>query len=167
MIALQVAWIFSRDPRVDVDGIIMVDSPFPDYRHVVYSALNSRISEDGPTTATNRLESSILRTVSMLRNWRAPVWRRQRQPYTVMLCATERVTHESLPALSFVDQFRDSPSLGWNERAGFAVVSKNYLIEGHHFSLFEPTNVSVIWSARCKAQLKEIPPRRSHLSRRQ
>lgn len=132
----------------------MVDSPFPDYRHVVYSALNSPTSEDGPTTATDRLENSILRTVSMLRNWRAPVWPRQRQPYTVMLCATERVNHETLPALSFVDQFRDSPSLGWNERAGFAVVSKNYLVEGHHFSLFEPRNVGIIWSGRSKACAK-------------
>ncbi|KAJ5195621.1 alpha/beta-hydrolase [Penicillium cinerascens] len=147
MIALQVAWIFSRDPKVNVDGIIMVDSPFPDYRHVVHSALDSPISEDGLTTATNRLESSILRTVSMLRNWRAPVWRRQRQPYTVMLCATERVIHETIPALSFVDQFRDSPTLGWNERAGFAVVNKNYSIDGHHFSLFEPRNVASVTRA--------------------
>lgn len=150
MIALQVAWVFSRDPKVNVDGIIMVDSPFPDYRHVVNPDLDSPISEDGPMTATERLENSILRTISMLRNWRAPVWRRQRQPYTVMLCATERVIHETIPALSFVDQFRDSPSLGWNERAGFAVVNKNYSIQGHHFSLFDASNVSVIQSTRSK-----------------
>ncbi|THC87187.1 hypothetical protein EYZ11_013366 [Aspergillus tanneri] len=141
MIALQVAWIFSRDPRVSVDGIMMVDSPFPDYGQVVYSAL------DSPTTATNKLERSLLRTVSMLRNWRPPVWRRQRQPYTVMLCATECVTDETLPALSFIDQFRDSPSLGWNERAGFAVVSKTYSIDGHHFSLFEPRNITSVTKA--------------------
>ncbi|KAE8153724.1 Alpha/Beta hydrolase protein [Aspergillus avenaceus] len=147
MIALQVAWIFSRDPKVSVDGIIMVDSPFPDYRHVVDCDLDSPISEDGPTDATTRLENSILRTVNMLHNWRLPVWRRQPQPYTVMLCATERVTHATLPALSFVDQFRDSPSLGWNERAGFPVVSKNYLIKGHHFSLFEPRNVASVTMA--------------------
>ncbi|KAJ5654815.1 alpha/beta-hydrolase [Penicillium lividum] len=144
MIALQVAWIFSRDPKVIVDGIIMVDSPFPDYRHVVDCDLNSPISEDGPTDATSRLENSILRTVNMLHNWRLPVWRRQPQPYTVMLCATERLTHATLPALSFVDQFRDSPSLGWNERAGCAVVNKNYFIKGHHFSLFEPRNISSV-----------------------
>ena len=134
MIALQVAWIFSRDPKVNVDGIIMVDSPFPDYHQLVCSAL------DSPTAVTNKMESFLLQTVSMLRNWRPPLWRRQAQPYTVMLCATECVGHETLPALSFIDQFRDSPSLGWNERAGFAVVSKTYWIDGHHFSLFGPSN---------------------------
>jgi thioesterase domain-containing protein len=36
MIALQVAWVFARDLNVQVDGIIMVDSPFIDYGHVVY-----------------------------------------------------------------------------------------------------------------------------------
>ena len=143
MIALQVAWIFSRDPRVTVDGIIMVDSPFPDYRQVDSSPPDSPDSPDSPTMeTTSEFESALLRSVDLLRNWRLPVWRRQRQPYTVMLCATDHIAHQTLPALSFIDQFRDSPSLGWNERAGFAVVSKTYSIDGHHFSLFEPGNVS-------------------------
>ncbi|KAF2257598.1 alpha/beta-hydrolase [Lojkania enalia] len=144
MIALQVAWIFARDPKVKVDGIIMVDSPFPDYRHVVCLAPDSPVSEDGPIPATNKLEISILRSVNMLHNWRPPVWRRERQPYTVMLCATERVISEDQPALSFIDQFRDSPTLGWDERAGSVVVDKSYPIQGHHFNIFEPRNIASV-----------------------
>lgn len=150
MIALQVAWIFARDPKVKVDGIIMVDSPFPDYRHVVYLGPESPISEDGPSPLQNKLEKSILRTVNMLHNWRLPVWRREGQPYTVMLCATERVMNEDYPALSFVDQFRDSPTLGWDERAGSVVVDMSYPIQGHHFNVFEPKNVSIVQSTRSK-----------------
>lgn len=143
MIALQVAWIFARDPNVAVDAIVMVDSPFPDYRHVVYMGAESPISEDPPSLAKMKLEKSILRTVNTLHSWRPPVWRRQRQPYTVMLCATEHVRNEEYPAaLSFVDQFRDSPTLGWDERASSVVVDKSYPIKGHHFSVFKPNNVS-------------------------
>ncbi|KAF2633118.1 alpha/beta-hydrolase [Macroventuria anomochaeta] len=144
MIALQVAWIFSRDPRVNVDGVIMVDSPYPDYRHVVYLAPESPICEDGPAPAVNKLKNSIVQSVNMLHKWQPPVWRRQRQPYTVMLCATERVISEEHPALSFIDQFRDSPTLGWEERAGSVVIDKRYSIQGHHFNIFDPRNVASV-----------------------
>ncbi|KAF2022593.1 hypothetical protein EK21DRAFT_119594 [Setomelanomma holmii] len=144
MIALQVAWIFARDPKVKVDGIIMVDSPFPDYRHVVYIGPESLISEDGPTPVTNKFEESILRSVNMLHNWRPPVWRREGQPYTAMLCATERVINEDYPALSFIDQFRNSPTLGWDERASSVVIDNSYPIQGHHFNVFELKNVASV-----------------------
>lgn len=145
MIALQVASIFARDPNVQVDGIVMIDVPFPDYGHMALLDPDSPILEDGPTAAPNKLERSILRSVNMLHKWRVPVWRRQRQPYTVMLCASECVSSEQHhhPALFAVDQFRDSPTLGWNERAGPAVVDKSYYIKGHHFGIFEPKNVSL------------------------
>jgi hypothetical protein len=72
-----------------------------------------------------------------------------------MLCAIERVISEDRPALSLIDQFRDSPTLGWNERAGSVVVDKSYPIQGHHFNIFEPENVSVIPSTRFKAIAKK------------
>jgi thioesterase domain-containing protein len=143
MLALQVAWIFSRDPKVEVDGIIMVESPFPDYHHVVDVTPGSPVSEDGPTLATTKLERSILQSVNMLHQWKPPVWRRKRQPYTIMLCATECLISADNPALCFIDQFRDSPTLGWAERASSVVVDKSYPIQGHHFSIFDPRNVSI------------------------
>ena len=143
MIALQVAWICVRDPCLAVDGIVMIDSPFPDYRHVEYMGAESPISEDAPSPAKMKLDKAILRTVNTLHSWQPPVWRRQRQPYTLMLCATESVQNEGYSAaLSFVDQFRDSPTLGWNERASSIVIDKSYPIKGHHFNVLEPKNVS-------------------------
>lgn len=144
MIALQVAWIFSRDPKIQVSGVLMVDSPFPDYRHALSLAMESPISEDGPSPMRSELEKTMLQTVNMLHKWRVPVWRRERQPYTVMLCASDNVISEDHPALSLVDQFRDSPTLGWNERAGSLIVNESFSIEGHHFSIFESKNVSII-----------------------
>ena len=133
----------------------MVDSPFPDYRHVVYLAPESPVSEDGPVPATNKLEKSILESVNMLHNWQLPVWRRERQPYTVMLCATERVISEDHPALSLIDQFRDSPTLGWNELSGSVLVDKSYPIRGHHFNIFEPKNVSIKHATQYEATAKK------------
>lgn len=143
MIALQVAWISVRDPQVDVDGVIMVDSPFPDYCRVADLALEPPTSKEGPAQSMNKLEKCILRSVNMLHKWVPPVWRPEQQPYTVMLRATECMTSQDRPALSFVDQFRDSPTLGWNERANSTVVHKSHPIMGHHFNIFEPRNVSV------------------------
>jgi hypothetical protein len=143
MIALQVAWIFSRDPKVEVNGIIMVDSPFPDYHNVVDSFPGSPVSEAGPTVATTKLERSILQSVNKLHQWKPPVWRRKRQPYTIMLCATEFLISVDNPLLCFIDQYRGSPTLGWAERASSVVVDKSYLIQGHHFSIFDLKNVSV------------------------
>ncbi|KAF7562077.1 hypothetical protein G7046_g2071 [Stylonectria norvegica] len=140
MIALQVAWICSRDPKINVSGILMVDSPFPDYRHALPSPPESPTSEDGPNATQRKFERSMLQTVNMLHKWRVPVWRREPQPCTVMLCASDRVISDH-PALSLVDQFRDSPTLGWNERADSLVVNETYSIKGHHFSIFEPRNV--------------------------
>ncbi|KAF2023435.1 alpha/beta-hydrolase [Setomelanomma holmii] len=142
MIALQVAWYFASDPKVDVDGVIMVDSPFPDYSHMVDLAPDSPISEDGPSPSMDKLKKCILQSVNMLQNWQPPVWRRGRQPYTVMLCASERMISEDHPALSVVDQFRDSSTLGWDERTDSVVIDKSYPIRGHHFNIFEPKNVS-------------------------
>ena len=147
MIALQVAWILSRDPNINVCGVLMVDSPFPDYRHALSLALESPMSEeDGQIPIRNKLETSMLQTVSMLHKWKVPVWRRERQPYTVMLCASDHIVlGEDHPALSLVDQFRDSPTLGWNERAGSSVINESYSVKGHHFSLFDSRNVSIAW----------------------
>lgn len=146
MIALQVAWIFAKDPSVTIDGVIMVDSPFPAYDDCISPELElpPAFGSDG---TDHRLERSMLRSVKILRDWRVPVWRRERQPYTTMLCASQRVIDDEQPALSFVDQFRDSPTLGWNDRA-VPVVDKSYSIRGHHFDIFDPENVSVIISTR-------------------
>lgn len=145
MIALQVASIFARDHNVQVGGIVMIDVPFPDYGHMALLNPDSSILEYGPTAAPNKFERFIFRSVNMLHKWRVSVWRRQRQPYTVKLCASERVSSEGHhhPALFAVDQFRDSLTLGWNERAGPAVVDKSYSIKSHHFGIFEPKNVSL------------------------
>jgi hypothetical protein len=146
MTALQVAWIFSRDPKVNVAGILMIDSPFPDYRHALSLALESPPSEDGPVSTRSDIEKSMLQTVTMLHKWKIPVWRREPQPHTVMLCAGDDVGSDHV-ALSLVDQFRDSPTLGWNERAGSSIVKESYPIQGHHFSIFDPRNVRIICSS--------------------
>ncbi|KAL6920801.1 hypothetical protein ACHAPO_004520 [Fusarium lateritium] len=143
MTALQVAWIFSRDPKVNVAGILMIDSPFPDYRHALSLALESPPSEDGPASTRSDVEKSMLQTVTMLHKWKIPVWRREPQPYTIMLCASDDVDSDHV-ALSLVDQFRDSPTLGWNERAGSLVIKESYPIHGHHFSIFDPRNVDSV-----------------------
>jgi hypothetical protein len=142
MITLQIAWIFARDPSIKVNGIIMVDSPFPDYRHVLPLAMGSPVSESGLGEARSKLELAMLRTADMLQKWRVPVWRREPQPYTVMLCARDYVNDDDNPALCLVDQFRESSTLGWNERARSLLVHESHSIEGHHFSIFEPRNVS-------------------------
>lgn len=141
MIALQVAWFFARDPNVKVDGVIMVDSPFPAYHGLIFDT-GSPTPEERPDSVKEKLERSMIRTVDMLQSWRAPVFLRGQQPHTVMLCACQRVICEDEPALSFVDQFRDSPTLGWSDRG--TVIDKTYSIQGHHFNIFEPTNASTL-----------------------
>ncbi|KAF2158308.1 hypothetical protein M409DRAFT_38353 [Zasmidium cellare ATCC 36951] len=143
MIALQVAWIFARDTRTEVVGVIMVDSPFPAYLGLLAIDLDSPTSEHGPDQARNQLEKAMLRTVNMLQDWRTPVWRQKQRPATVMLCAKQCVACESQPALGLIDQFRDSPTLGWNERAG-SLIDKSYSIEGQHFDIFQSANVSAV-----------------------
>jgi hypothetical protein len=136
----------------------------PDYCHVVNLDSGLLVSEDRSAASMNKLEKRILQSVNMLHKWQPHVWQRKRQPRTVMLRATEYMMNGDHPTLSFVDQFRDSPTLGWDERSESVVVDKSYPVQGHHFGIFKPKNVSDISPFELKQLLRVLSLYRSLLS---
>lgn len=137
----------------------MIESPYPEYEATRLGS-EAAVSQGNLCTVTDKMANALLQSVNKLQRWRVPVWRRQRHPHTVMLRAGERLDCDSQPALSLIDQFRDSPTLGWNERGGFAVVDKSYPVRGNHFTILEPNNVSVAhprpWSVNLLLKRKVI-----------
>lgn len=142
MLALQMSWIFARDPNVRVRGIVMIDCPFPRK----YAPGNKVVMPPMPPGMSQsmqmNLETAVRQTVDMLNSWRLPPWnaRHGRPPPAIMLRASGLVPMPERGTVAMVDQLRADRMLGWGTCA-LDFMEDSFDVPGNHFSIFDPANV--------------------------
>lgn len=135
MLSLEVAKQLADDPRINVIGILMVDSVHPvvDAEHVQIAAPD--YSTSGKTTNQILSQNCMREARAMILKWAVPVWEdaTRPRPPIILLRATDPVPREG--GVDRVDVTREDQYLGWkahDENMFLDVLP----VKGHHFELY-------------------------------
>ncbi|KAF2147675.1 alpha/beta-hydrolase [Myriangium duriaei CBS 260.36] len=145
MLSLEIAHIFASHPKLEVKGIVMIDSPYPKTPDPEGQELVASDPEFAPTTK-QEVRDKILRSMKecrlLIHGWQLPTWGGGRSPPpAVMLRAKEFTKPTGTASLSRTDLARNDKFLGWKEYP-YEFIEESHDIPGAHFSVFRPHYVS-------------------------
>lgn len=144
------AHILANDPTIKVEGLVMVESIFPR----TITAANISIDKKDikfplgtPIKTRQKMIKHIIEATDMVKSYKLPTWANGSEsdssmdslpmptaPPTVLLRAQNPVPSRKTMAVP--------PMLGWDEY-DCDLVRAVYEIPGHHFSIFDTTNVRI------------------------
>ncbi|CRG90800.1 hypothetical protein PISL3812_07845 [Talaromyces islandicus] len=147
-VALQMAHIFANDPIIKVEGLVMIESIFP---RTITTANISIDKKDinfplgTPIKTRQRMIKSIIEATDMVKSYNLPIWSNGGEsdssmdsihiptaPPTVLLRAKNPVPSRKSMVVPHM--------LGWDQYE-YDLVKAVYEIPGHHFSIFDTTNI--------------------------
>ncbi|KAM3067833.1 putative thioesterase boa10 [Clarireedia jacksonii] len=139
-ISIQVAKCLDRIPELEVAGIIMLDTPFPDFpdwrpKDAPPIQFHNPLAPDEPAKNMIAQQQAVNDIIHALSIWEQPSWddtRLKRPPPTVFIRALEVVPTEKVVE---VDWFREEPCLGWHKYP-YNFILEEFRVEGDHFSMF-------------------------------
>lgn len=142
MLSLEVAHILSTHPRLQVKGIILIDSPYPRLTPpdaVAATTVAVSNPEFAPSTR-QEVRDKILRSMKecrrLLASWELPDWPAgTAPPPAMMLRARDHTAPPGEAKLSHVDLARDDELLGWAQYP-YDFIRESHTIPGAHFSVF-------------------------------
>lgn len=163
MIALEAAHILRRDAKLTVQGIIMIDTPFPQRWQGTQAGrplLPSTVSEEIRRKVQRRFEEAH-RVIGI---WDVPkLWdgkhdvetpgqqattesHNRNPPPTLLIRATQRVQIGDGTALAYIDVHRDSEVLGWDQ-CPLILINMVKDVEANHYDIFQGDEkvCSVCW----------------------
>lgn len=150
MLALEVAHELASDPKINVVGLVMVDTAYAGPTALQrtntadYEPLD--FSEDGKTRNEILSTRCMAEAVRMLEDWEPPRWEGAlagKRPKTILIKAKESVPVEegcSSSKTSMIDAHRKERALGW---AGYEtkMFARVIDIPGNHFNIFDPDRI--------------------------
>jgi thioesterase domain-containing protein len=164
VISLEIAHLLheSADTKLRVKGIVFIDSVYPsplslpsESRNSTYFQNISETNGDPSTLIARNIECSK----AMLQAWTAPSWKRaqcqsslSRPPPTILLRARNRGDVSKDDTSYDVDRYRDDRMLGWANYE-YNSIKVVFDIDGDHYSVFEPQNVTKISQTHSKPVL--------------
>ncbi|ATZ45187.1 Bcboa10 [Botrytis cinerea B05.10] len=142
-IAIQVAKCLENIPELCVAGIILLDTPFPDFpdwRPKNSPPVQFHIPVVPDQTAKSRLaqQQAVNDIIHALSVWELPTWengRFRRPPPAVFIRALKVVPTEKVVE---VDWFREEYALGW-QKYPYNFIVEELRVDGDHFSIFTPS----------------------------
>lgn len=146
MLALEVAHELQKDAKINVVGIVMVDTAYagPTARQKVNSADYEPLdfSEDGKTRNEILSTRCMAEAVRMLEDWEPPRWEGAlagKRPKTILLKAKDSCPTEG-DKPSMIDAHRKERALGWSEYET-KMFTRVMEIPGNHFNIFDPDRI--------------------------
>jgi thioesterase domain-containing protein len=157
LLSLEASRLLADDPKINVLGIIMIDSVYP--RAPVYEKLGNRVVKhvtEWSETTKEATKESVQRcfdeAVRMVREWNLPTWERspddelygrELKPPPVWLLRAEEPVPVLEEGVSRVDLWRQDRYLGWDQyREGMIVRVDD--IPGHHFNIFNMDHIDAV-----------------------
>ena len=150
LLSLEVARILDADVRINIIGIVMIDSIYPSKT----PPGNSIWSPTEPKSKNDFLSKRSMAVArQMLVTWSIPIWGNdaiRRRPDVVLIRARDAVKMEKNDTVHRVDGHRGDRILGWGEYD--PNLFKNVLdLDGQHFDLFDEERIKGTTAAIRKA----------------
>lgn len=153
LIALEMSHILSKDPRVTVIGVVMIESVFPGLlisQNIAVDAQDICLQGKMSIYEQSKVAKLIFEATRVAKSYKSAMW----TPETLSKGDTAlRAAHTNPPApLVLVKASEPVPSrrgtmvpamLGWDQ-LGDRWINSVYTVPGHHFSIFEDQNVSLL-----------------------
>jgi len=146
LLALEVAKELADDKKINVVGMIMIDSVYTGVeaqRQLADSETKPiHFSEEGKSRNEILSLRAMSEAVRMIEDWTPPRWEGRlagKRPKCVLLRARDYYPTEE-DELSTIDVFRDDDMLGWSAYDP-KMFTKVLEIPGHHFSIFDMDKV--------------------------
>jgi thioesterase domain-containing protein len=138
-LSLEVAYALARDPKINVAGIVMIDSSYGDDDATEENGFCPvEFDEDGKTRNEILCHRTMMEAVRMLEGWEAPRWTGDlagKRPKSILIKCRDHVP-TSTGQVSCADAKRDEDALGWSEYDP-KMFHKVLEIPGNHFNIFE------------------------------
>jgi len=130
---MEMARIFAEDSDINVVGLVMIECIYP--RAIQANMFNLQDIDAGgiKSQLREKVVAGIMETVKTLMAWELPEWTTSEPPPAALFRAESSVpswSGEITPRL-----------LGWDQYAN-SIFKAVYNIPGHHFNIFNSTNVS-------------------------
>lgn len=147
MLAMEVAHELQQDSKINVVGMVMVDTAYagPEARERQeegdFEPLD--FSEEGKTRNEILSTRCMAEAVSMMEDWEPPRWEGAlagRKPKTILIKARDRCPTLSEDKVSMIDCYREDRTLGWSEYED-KMFTKVLEIPGHHFNIFDQDKI--------------------------
>jgi thioesterase domain-containing protein len=147
MLALEVAHELQKDAKINVVGIVMIDTtyagPTAREKHAAGDYEPLDFSEDGKTRNEILSTRCMSEAVRMLEDWEPPRWEGElagKKPKTILIKARDSCPTQEEGKISMIDCFRKDRMLGWSgyEAKMFTRVME---IPGNHFNIFDQDKI--------------------------
>lgn len=142
LLALEVAKELATDKKINIVGMVMVDSVYTGHSDLEIKAKPMDFTEEGKSRNEILSLRAMSEAVRMIEDWEPPKWEGAlagKKPKAVLIRARDYFPTDD-GELSTIDVFRDDDTLGWSAYDP-KMFTKVLEIPGHHFNIFDMNRV--------------------------
>lgn len=142
LLALEVARELADDKKINVVGMVFIDSVYTGKSAADQSAKAMDFNEEGKTRNEVLSLRAMSEAIRMIESWEPPKWEGRlagKKPKAVLIRARDYYPTDD-GELSTIDVYRDDDTLGWSAYDP-KMFTKVLEIPGHHFDIFSTEKV--------------------------